>query len=159
MRNQIDKNYRDIELLKNQLENLNEPYIKAILLFGSRARGESNEKSDIDLLVLHENCEIKDPVLRRRYLYNLIRKVIGKEFEGITIIDMEFENFIKPIEINALLLNIYWDAIIVYDKTNMLHSFLEHVKDKIEKSGLKRIKDGKAYRWVLPEPMKEVKIL
>ena len=159
MRNQIDKNYRDIELLKNQLENLNEPYIKAILLFGSRARGESNEKSDIDLLVLHENCEIKDPVLRRRYLYNLIRKVIGKEFEGITIIDMEFENFIKPIEINALLLNIYWDAIIVYDKTNMLHSFLKHVKDKIEKSGLKRIKDGKAYRWVLPEPMKEVKIL
>jgi hypothetical protein len=72
---------------------------------------------------------------------------------------MEFENFIKPIEINALLLNIYWDAIIVYDKTSMLHSFLEYVKDKIKKSGLKRIKDGKAYRWILPEPMKEVKIL
>jgi predicted nucleotidyltransferase len=159
MRNQIDKSYKDIELLKNQLENLNEPYVKAILLFGSRARGEFNERSDIDLLVLHENCEIKDPVLRRRHLYNLIRKAIGKEFEGITIIDMEFENFIKPIEINALLLNIYWDAIIVYDKTNMLHSFLENVKDKIKKSGLKRIKDGKAYRWVLPEPMKEVKIL
>jgi predicted nucleotidyltransferase len=159
MRNQIDKSYKDIELLKNQLENLNEPYVKAILLFGSRARGESNERSDIDLLVLHENCEIKDPVLRRRHLYNLIRKAIGKEFEGITIIDMEFENFIKPIEINALLLNIYWDAIIVYDKTNMLHSFLEYVKDKIKKSGLKRIKDGKAYRWILPEPMKEVKIL
>jgi len=159
MRNQIDKSYKDIELLKNQLENLNEPYVKAILLFGSRARGESNERSDIDLLVLHENCEIKDPVLRRRHLYNLIRKAIGKEFEGITIIDMEFENFIKPIEINALLLNIYWDAIIVYDKTNMLHSFLENVKDKIKKSGLKRIKDGKAYRWILPEPMKEVKIL
>jgi predicted nucleotidyltransferase len=155
----MDKSYKDIELLKNQLENLNEPYVKAILLFGSRARGEFNERSDIDLLVLHENCEIKDPVLRRRYLYNLIRKAIGKEFEGITIIDMEFENFLKPVEINALLLNIYWDAIIVYDKTSMLHSFLEHVKDKIEKSGLKRIKDGKAYRWVLPEPMKEVKIL
>jgi predicted nucleotidyltransferase len=159
MRNQMDKSYKDIELLKNQLENLNEPYVKAILLFGSRARGESNERSDIDLLVLHENCEIKDPVLRRRHLYNLIHKAIGKEFEGITIIDMEFENFIKPIEINALLLNIYWDSIIVYDKTNVLHSFLEYVKDKIEKSGLKRIKDGKAYRWVLPEPMKEVKIL
>ena len=159
MKNQMDKSYKDIELLKNQLENLNEPYVKAILLFGSRARGESNERSDIDLLVLHENCEIKDPVLRRRHLYNLIRKAIGKEFEGITIIDMEFENFIKPIEINALLLNIYWDAIIVYDKTNMLHSFLENVKDKIKKSGLKRIKDGKAYRWILPEPMKEVKIL
>lgn len=150
---------QDIELLKDQLKNFNEPCVKAIVMFGSRARGESNERSDIDLLILHENCEIKDPVLRRRYLYNLICKSIGKKFEGITIVDMELKHFLKPKEINALLLNIYWDAIIIYDKTSILQDLLKHVKDRITKSGLKRIKDGKAYRWVLPEPMKEVKIL
>lgn len=162
MKNQVNENYiqiQDIELLKDQLKNLNEPCVKAILMFGSRARGESNERSDIDFLVLHKNCEIKDPVLRRNYLYNLILKSIGKKFEEVTVIDMELEHFLKPKEINSLLLNIYWDAVIVYDKTGILQDFLKHVKDRITKSGLKRIKDGKAYRWVLPKPMKEVKIL
>lgn len=159
----MDRNYlqtyKDIELLKDKLENLNESHIKAVLMFGSRARGESNEKSDIDLLVLHEDFKIKDLVLRRRYLYNIIREAIGKQFEEVTVIDMELKHFLKPKEINVLLLNIYWDAIIVYDRTNMLQDFLNYVKEKIAKSGLKRIKDGKACRWILPEPMKEVKIL
>lgn len=128
-------------------------------MFGSRARGESEERSDVDLLVLHEGCEIQDPVLRRRHLYNRLREAIGEEFEDITVVDMELEHFLKPIEIIALLLNVYWDAVVVYDNTGILNEFLSHVREKIVKSGLKRVKDGKAYRWVLPKPMMEIKIL
>jgi predicted nucleotidyltransferase len=128
-------------------------------MFGSRARGESEERSDVDLLVLHEGCEIQDPVLRRRHLHNRLREAIGEEFEDITVVDMELEHFLKPIEIIALLLNVYWDAVVVYDNTGILNEFLSHVREKIVKSGLKRVKDGKAYRWVLPKPMMEIKIL
>jgi predicted nucleotidyltransferase len=128
-------------------------------MFGSRARGESEERSDVDLLVLHEGCEIQDPVLRRRHLYNRLREAIGEEFEDITVVDMELEHFLKPIEITALLLNVYWDAVVVYDNTGILNEFLSHIREKIVKSGLKRVKDGKAYRWVLPKPMMEIKIL
>lgn len=150
---------KDIELLKQRLSSLDEPYIKAILLFGSKARGEFKDRSDIDLLVLHENCNIEDMVMRRRYFYNILREAIGKEYEDITLVDMELKYFLKPYEINSLLLNIYYDSIAIYDKTGTIESFLKYVKNKIEESGLKRIKNGKAYYWILPKPLKEVKIL
>lgn len=88
-----------------------------------------------------------------------MRRAVGREFEDATVIDMEFKRFLKPKEVNALLLNIYWDGVVVYDETRMLQGFLKRVKEKIAKSGLRRVKEGRAYRWVLPEPLKEVKIL
>ncbi len=128
-------------------------------MFGSRARREHGERSDVDLLVLHEGCDIEDSILRRRFLYDLIRKAIGREFEDVTILDMELKRFLNPTEINSLLLNIYWDAVVVYDSIGMLQDFLKSMRDKIVKSGLKRVKDGRAYYWILPRPMEEVKIL
>ncbi|RLI42963.1 hypothetical protein DRO59_02525 [Candidatus Bathyarchaeota archaeon] len=150
---------KDVELLRQRLRSLQESCVKAILLFGSKARGESGERSDVDLLVLHEGCEVEDTVLRRRHLYNLLREAIGEESEELTVVDMELKRFLKPREITSLLLNIYWDAVVVYDLTGSVEGFLKGVRDKILKSGLKRVRDGKAYYWVLPEPLKEVKIL
>lgn len=148
-----------VESLRESLRDLKEPTIKAVLLFGSRARGESGERSDVDLLVLHEGLEIEDAVMRRRRLYNLLREALGREFEDITVVDMEAEHFFKPGEITSLLLNVYWDSVVVYDGACVVESFLRRVREKIVKSGLKRVRDGKAYYWVLPKPLKEVKIL
>lgn len=72
---------------------------------------------------------------------------------------MELERFLKPIEINAPLLNIYWDGVVIYDEAGRLQGFLKRVKEKVARSGLRRVRDGKAYRWILPEPLKEAKIL
>lgn len=150
---------KDVELLRGRLRCVKEPYVKAVLLFGSRARGESGVRSDVDLLVLHKGCRVEDAVMRRRHLYNLLWEVIGEEFEDITLFDMDLESFLKPVEINSLLLNVYWDAVVVYDKTGTVESFLRSVREKIVKSGLKRVRDEKAYHWVLPKPLKEVRIL
>jgi predicted nucleotidyltransferase len=150
---------KDAELLRSRFAGLVEPCVKAVVMFGSRARGESEERSDVDLLVLHEGCGIQDPVLRRRHLYNCLKEAIGEYVEDITVLDMELERFLKPMEVTALLLNIYWDAVVVYDRTGTLRDFLKHVRRKIVKSGLKRVRDGRAYRWTLPKPMMEIKIL
>jgi len=150
---------KDFGFLRDRLRCVKEPYMKAVLLFGSGARGESGERSDVDIFVLHEGCEIEDAVARRRHLYNLLREAIGEEFEGITLVDMELERFLKPVEISSLLLNVYWDAVVVFDEMGILESFLGSVREKIVKSGMKRVGDGKAYYWVLPKPLKEVKIL
>ena len=150
---------KDVDLLRDRLKDLKAPYIKAVVMFGSRARGESKERSDVDLLVLHEGCEVEDPIARRSHLYNLMREAIGEEFEDLTVVDIELEHFLKPKEITALLLNAYWDALVIYDKTGAVEGFLRQVREKIVRSGLKRVRDGRAYYWVLPKPMKEVKIL
>jgi hypothetical protein len=57
-------------------------YVEAVLLFGSVARGEAGERSDVDLLVLHSGMTIGDPVLRRRHLYNLIAERLEGVFES-----------------------------------------------------------------------------
>jgi predicted nucleotidyltransferase len=150
---------KDVELLRQRLCSLSEPSIKAVLLFGSKARGESGGRSDVDLLVLHEGCGIEDAVLRRRYLYNLLREAIGEDFEDLTIVDMKLRDFLKPKEVAPLLLNIYWDAVVVYDETRGVEEFLKDVRERILKSGLKRVRDGRAYYWILPKPLREVKIL
>jgi len=153
------ENNKDVNLLKSRFTALKEPCIKAVIMFGSRARGEARDKSDIDLLILHEDYGIQDSILRRRHLYNLIRETIGEDFEDVTVIDMDLKRFLNPIEITSLLLNIYWDAVVLYDKTGKIRDFLRHVRRKIIESGLKRVRDGMAYRWILPKPMEEVKIL
>jgi len=149
----------DDNLLRRRLHGLEQPHVKAVLMFGSRARREHREKSDADLLVLHDGCGTDDPVARRRQLYKLVREAVREEFEDIMVLDMELERFLNPGEITAQLLNIYWDAVVVYDTTKNLHGFLNHARERIAKSGLKRVRDGKAYYWTLPEPMREVRIL
>jgi len=150
---------KDLELLSSRLTSIEGSCVKAVLMFGSRARGESGGGSDVDLLVLHEGCEIKDLVARRGYFYNLLREAVGEEFEDLTVVDMELESFLEPGGVSGFLLNIYWDAVPVYDTTEKIQSFLGNVREKIAKSGLKRVKDGRAYRWVLPKPLEEVRIL
>lgn len=133
--------------------------VKAAVLFGSAARGERRERSDVDILLLHDGCGIEDPVERRRFLYLLLKRVLGKGFEAVTLLDMELKDFLEPGEVRPLLLDIYWDGVVVYDETGRLESFLKRVRGRIAASGLKRVKSGDAYYWVLPEPAKEVKLL
>jgi len=150
---------KDVEMLRSRLSGLEGSCVKAVAMFGSRARGESGKRSDVDLFVLHEGCEIEDLVVRRRHLYDLVREAVGEEFEDVTIVDMELECFLKPKEITALLLNVYSDAVVVYDKTGILQAFLGDVREKIVKSGLKKVGDGKVHYWMLPKPLREVRIL
>lgn len=149
----------DVEALKSRFRGFRNPHVKAVVLFGSRARGEACERSDVDLLLLHDGCMVEDPVERRRMLYLQVMDLVGDLFESVTVVDMELREFLSPKEVTPLLLNIYWDAVVVYDQTGSLGSFLEKVRDRIVRSGLRRVRDGRAYYWVLPEPPKEVRIV
>jgi len=72
---------------------------------------------------------------------------------------MDFDEFVNPSVVNPLLLNIYWDAVVLLDRSGVLQGFLVHVRRRIVESGLRRVKDGKAYYWVLLKPMAKVRIL
>jgi len=155
----VDASEGLVRLLEERLRGLREECVRAVVLFGSLARGEARERSDVDLLVLHEGCGIEDPVKRRRYLYRVMAEALGREFEAITVIDMELAEFVRPKEVTPLLLNIYWDGMVVLDRTGVLREFLSRVRRRISSSGLRRVRDGKAYYWVLPRPLEEVRIL
>ncbi|ADN49785.1 nucleotidyltransferase domain-containing protein [Vulcanisaeta distributa] len=129
----------------------------AVLLFGSLARCEADEYSDVDLLVLHSGLGRIDRVKRRRAVYLAISALL-RDYP-LTVIDMDINEFLNPGIITPLLLNIYWDAMVLLDRTGKLNEFLEQVRRRIVESGLRRIRDGKAYYWVLPKPLERVRII
>jgi predicted nucleotidyltransferase len=81
--------------LRRRLSDL-PSYVKAVLLFGSIARGEADERSDVDVLLLHGDAPFSDLVEHRRHFYGLVAEGLGGAFESITMIDMELEHFLKP---------------------------------------------------------------
>jgi predicted nucleotidyltransferase len=160
LRSSLSTRSRDYVLfeLRRRLSDL-PTYIKAVLLFGSIARGEANEYSDVDLLILHSDLPIIDLVERRRYLYRLIIERLGDVFDSITLIDMSLDEFLKPDVVTPLLLNIYVDAVVILDRVGVIEGFLSNVRRKVVEVGLKKVKDGKAYYWILPKPLEKVRIV
>lgn len=160
LRSSLSTRSRDYVLfeLRRRLSDL-PMYVRAVLLFGSIARGEANEYSDVDLLILHSDLPIIDLVERRRYLYRLIIERLGDVFDSITLIDMSLDEFLKPDVVTPLLLNIYVDAVVILDRVGVIEGFLSNVRRKVVEVGLKKVKDGKAYYWILPKPLEKVRIV
>jgi len=53
-----------IQIAKEFAESINSDYIKQIILFGSVARGDDKEFSDIDILIISDNAkEIEDEIM------------------------------------------------------------------------------------------------
>ncbi|AWX31761.1 nucleotidyltransferase domain-containing protein [Methanosphaera sp. BMS] len=62
-----------IEIAQEFADKIKNKYIKKIILFGSVARGEDNDDSDIDILIISNNREIiEDKISDEKY--NIITK-------------------------------------------------------------------------------------
>ena len=125
-------------------------HLVAVALFGSAARGEAVERSDLDFLVVLRG--IPKSLERRYQVYKPIHDAVAmqsRQVRDTTVIDLD-EEFIKDedVEITPMMLNIAADAIILYDPEGRLASFIERVRRLIQVAGLERYrtKDGK-YGW------------
>jgi len=124
-------------------------HLVAVALFGSAARGEAAERSDLDFLVVLHG--VPKSLERRYQVYRPIHDALidSREIRDITVIDLD-EEFIrnKDVEITPLMLNIASDAVILYDPEGALEAFLGRIHGLIEVGGLERYKtkDGK-YGW------------
>lgn len=135
------------------IKNLHDKFVDhlvAVALFGSAARGEAGERSDLDFLVVLRGIP---KTLQRRYeVYKPIHDAVTTQFgrtSDVTVIDLD-EEFIEndDVEITSLMLNIASDANVIYDPDGKLASFLARVRKLIDAAGLERYRtrDGK-YGW------------
>jgi predicted nucleotidyltransferase len=114
-----------------------------LVLFGSWARGEAREDSDVDVFVLFKSLRGLEA---RSRVYSILAKCVGRP---LTLIDMRAsELFRDELELTPLLLNILVDGVVVYDKTSRLHELVVKAREFVEKAGLTRYRtpDGK-YGW------------
>lgn len=91
-----------INEIKSALEEIYGRRLKGIILYGSYARGEATEGSDIDILVLLENA--KNFWEEREKIADLIWKLDLKYNTVITVLpvdEQEFQTRRKPIFLNV----------------------------------------------------------
>jgi len=123
-------------------------FIVGVVLFGSVARGEEGERSDVDLLVLWENLDAREAP---RVVYEAVLKRFPPGVP-LTVLEAEYWSFVGSKKLTPLLLNVAYDGVVLYDKYGKLGELLFKIKRGVEERGLLRRKKGKFYYWVLPKP-------
>ncbi|MGQ9782340.1 MAG: nucleotidyltransferase domain-containing protein [Nitrososphaeria archaeon] len=127
----------------------------SVCLFGSLARGDFTEESDIDLLVVAEG--LPEDVGKRHSLFTRIRmRVLSSETahnlreKGYSITFSEV--FLTPDEVRRhppILLDIVEDGIMLYDKDGFLATIINKMKERLKELGARRIKVGRGWYWLL----------
>lgn len=84
-----------IEELRDRIVPITHKYgIPAVYLFGSYARAEATDKSDVDILIDREGSSIRG-MFDMGGLYEELRKSIGKDIDLVTLQTLEQKNTLE----------------------------------------------------------------
>ncbi|MEM3714793.1 MAG: nucleotidyltransferase domain-containing protein, partial [Nitrososphaeria archaeon] len=130
----------------------------SIVLFGSVARGEAKEGSDIDLLVVARDFT---PFKSRFDVFNEVDRELRNSEEYSELKKKKLGTLISPVPLKPeevkrnppILLDLITDGVILYDKENFMRSCLADLKKKLEEKGARKIflSDGKWYWDLKPD--------
>jgi len=140
-----------INILVGSLKRHLKGNLTSVVLFGSVARGEAGEGSDIDLLVVAKKFGNSGS---RFEIFNEIEKDLRTSKEYQELKDMKFGTLICPVPLKPeeikknppILLDLVTDGIIMYDKDNFMRDWITNLKNRLEEMGARKIFLGKG-RW------------
>lgn len=127
----------------SDLERLLGEEFLGLVLFGSWARDEAKEDSDVDIFVVLKSLK---GIEIRLAIYKVVSGCLRR---AVTLIDARADElFREELELTPLLLNILVDGIVIYDKTGRVSELSSKARQFVESLGLikYRTPDGK-YGW------------
>ncbi len=133
---------RDLQALVEHLRRQLGKRLDAVVLFGSRARGEATEESDWDLLIIVEGLP-RSPLARRR----LWLSVAPREWQALASpllrTPEEWYRWVAPLSLDIAL-----DGNILYDARGRMQNFLTALRKQIQRIGLVRRKIDGQMVWL-----------
>ncbi len=118
----------------------------AVVLFGSRARGEAREGSDWDFLVVAR--DLPGGTLERAFR---LKKMLPPPYRGeASLLAKTPEEFVAGLP--DLYLDIALDGVILHDPDGYMAERLGYLRALIRRKGLRREKEGRnlIWRWERP---------
>jgi hypothetical protein len=112
-----------------------------LVLFGSIARGEAKESSDLDLLLVADSLPEKFTV-RMRYLRGFLPGELCGLVSCIAKTRAEFEAGFPSYYLDLAL-----DGIILYDRDNYMHEKLARIRELMKTAGLRRQRTDYGFSW------------
>lgn len=155
----VDASFRAVvESLLLGLKELLGENLVSLVLFGSVARGDWKEGSDIDILVAARNLpssfskriDLLIPVLEKARM-----KSPSRPFIQVYPLNVEEAAKNRPIYLDMLT-----DAVILYDKDGFMTGVLKGLHDKLATFGAKKIilEDG-SWVWILKPGLKAGEVI
>lgn len=149
MGTKVEDTRGDLEVAQRAVEALRQGLgdaLLAVVLFGSRARGEARENSDWDLLVLSDGLA-RDTFTRHLALKRLLPPDDRSALSLMAKTPDEFEAHLP-----ALYLDVALDGKVLYDPKGYAERRLAQLRNLIEQGGLRRRRtpDGDVWEWDAP---------
>ena len=150
--NELYLNYAS--LIANKLEETMQNDLISVVLFGSAVKGEAEEGSDIDILIVAETFRSWG----RFDIFNEIENDLKASDEYRDLKEFNLGTIISPVSLTpseieknpVILLDIITDGFILYDVDNFMENKIKNLRKKLEKSGSKKVFiDEKRYYWDL----------
>jgi len=122
------------------------PRLEAVVLFGSRARGDAREDSDWDLLVLLHDLPFS-PLQRTRLILENLPLNWRYNIHPLVLTPSEWFRRVPPIALDVAL-----DGIVLYDAHGRVRRGLHTLREQIQRQGLARERTGEEWLWIWKEP-------
>ena len=123
--------------------------LEGVVLFGSRARGEHTESSDVDLLIA-----VRGSATVSRELYQRWDGAVGGQQVNGNLVSPHFARLpaVVDVEIGSLWLEVALHGVILLDRTGRVTPTLAGVRDLVASGGLqRRTAHGHPY-WIKQQP-------